>query len=109
MHGLFLLNWKKRVYKSFILIPWSCSEGAFTSKLVWPVPLAQVLPRPQLIFPSQNLVFWSLFEFFSGGKHFKINISHILKSKYYQINSIKSCYNIFQTTPKAEIFSYNLI
>jgi hypothetical protein len=30
---------------------------------VWPVPLAQVLPRPQLIFPFQNQVFWNLFEF----------------------------------------------
>jgi len=30
---------------------------------MWPVPLAQVLPRAQLIFPSQNLGFWNLFEF----------------------------------------------
>jgi hypothetical protein len=31
---------------------------------VWPVSLAQVLPRPQLIFPPfQNHVFWNLFEF----------------------------------------------
>jgi hypothetical protein len=28
-----------------------------------PVRLTQVLPRPQLIFTSQNLVFWNLFEF----------------------------------------------
>jgi hypothetical protein len=32
-------------------------------RLVWPVPLAQVLPPPQLIFPSKNLVFGNLFEF----------------------------------------------
>jgi hypothetical protein len=31
--------------------------------LVWPVPLAHVLPHPQLIFPFQNLVCWNLFEF----------------------------------------------
>ncbi len=31
--------------------------------LVWPVPFVQVLPRPQLILSSQNLVFWNLFEF----------------------------------------------
>jgi hypothetical protein len=30
---------------------------------VWPVPLAQVLPHPQLIFPSKTWVFWNLFEF----------------------------------------------
>jgi len=30
--------------------------------LVWPVLLAQVLPRPQLIFPSKTC-FWNLFEF----------------------------------------------
>jgi hypothetical protein len=32
-------------------------------KLVWPVLLAQVLPRPQQIFPSKTLFFWNLFEF----------------------------------------------
>jgi hypothetical protein len=32
-------------------------------QLVWPVLLAQELPRPQLNFPSPNLVFWNLFEF----------------------------------------------
>jgi hypothetical protein len=30
---------------------------------VWPVPLAQVLPRPQLIFFFRNLVLGNLFEF----------------------------------------------
>jgi hypothetical protein len=33
------------------------------SLLVWPVPLAQVLPRPQLIFPSKTWASWNLFEF----------------------------------------------
>jgi len=32
--------------------------------LVWPVPLAQVLPHPQLIFfPSKTWFFGNLFEF----------------------------------------------
>jgi hypothetical protein len=31
--------------------------------LVWPVPLAQVIPRPQTDFSFQNLVFGNLFEF----------------------------------------------
>ncbi len=32
--------------------------------LVWPVPLAHVLPHPQLIFPSEKPgFFWNLFEF----------------------------------------------
>jgi hypothetical protein len=54
------------------------------------LPLAQVLPHPQLIFPSKT---WSL-EFiwiFSGRNHLKSNISHIPNPKSYQINSIKSC------------------
>jgi hypothetical protein len=39
------------------------SHSNLVLKLVWPVPLAQVLPRPQLVFPFQNLVFKILFEF----------------------------------------------
>jgi hypothetical protein len=34
--------------------------------IVWHVLLAQVLPRPQLTFSFQNLVFWNLFEFSAG-------------------------------------------
>jgi hypothetical protein len=45
--------------------------------LVWPVPLAQVLPRPQLIFPPKP-GFLEFILIFSGRNHFKINISHIL-------------------------------
>jgi hypothetical protein len=29
----------------------------FSLKLVWPLPLAQVLPRPKLIFPSKTWIF----------------------------------------------------
>jgi hypothetical protein len=42
-------------------------------------------------FSFQNLVFWEFIWIFSSGNHPKINISHILNSKSYQINSIKSC------------------
>jgi hypothetical protein len=42
-----------------------------------PVPLAQVLPRPQLLFfPKPGLLEFILI--FSGRNHFKINMSHIL-------------------------------
>ncbi len=44
--------------------------------LVWPVPLAQVLPRPQLIFPSKTW-FLEFIWIFSSKNHLKINISHI--------------------------------
>jgi hypothetical protein len=52
---------------------------------VWPVPLAQVLPRPQLIFPFQNLVFWNLFEF---SLKISFNIQELLhhKSKRHETN-----------------------
>jgi hypothetical protein len=32
-------------------------DPSFKQQLVWHVPLAQVLPRPQLIFPSKPWVF----------------------------------------------------
>jgi hypothetical protein len=51
--------------------------------------LAQVLPRPQLIFPSKTWFLLNLFEFFSSRNHFKINISHILNpnlTKYIPLN-----------------------
>jgi hypothetical protein len=50
----------------------------FRIKLVWPVLLAQVLPRPQLIFPSKTWFFGNLFEFSVAEIHLKINISHTL-------------------------------
>jgi hypothetical protein len=40
--------------------------------------LAQVLPRSQLIFSFQNLVFWEFIWIFYDRNHFKINISDIL-------------------------------
>jgi hypothetical protein len=47
-------------------------------KLVWLVPPAQVLACPQLIFPSQNLVFWNLFKFSAAEITYKSIFSHIL-------------------------------
>jgi len=44
---------------------------------VWPVPLAQVLPRPQLIFASKTW-FFGIYLIFSDRNHLKIKISHIL-------------------------------
>jgi hypothetical protein len=75
---------------------------------VWPVPLAQVLPRPQLIFPSKP-GFLEFISIFSGRSHFKTWIQ-ILPNKFHYILLI----NIFPTTPKAhsnscQIFSYDLI
>jgi hypothetical protein len=72
----------------------------FKKLLVWPVPLAQVLPHPQRFFlPKPG--FWEFFWIFSGRNHFKINIPHILNpilpNKFHLILHIK----IFPTTPKA--------
>ncbi len=58
----------------------------FTSHvLVWPVPLAQVLPRPQLIFPSKT---W-FSEIYLNFQQAEITFKSI-SPKSYQINSIKS-------------------
>jgi hypothetical protein len=38
--------------------PKNSAQKSIHKPIVWPVPLAKVLPRPQLIFPSKNLVFW---------------------------------------------------
>jgi hypothetical protein len=53
------------------------SWGVISYVLVWHVPLAQVLPCSQLIFPSKTWFFGTHLKF-SGRNHFKINISHIL-------------------------------
>jgi hypothetical protein len=57
--------------------------------LVWPVPLAQVLPHPQLIFPYKT---W-LFEIYLNFQQQKLLKNQYLphsESKSYQINSTKS-------------------
>jgi hypothetical protein len=58
------------------------------------MPLAQVLPRPQLMMlPSKKTwSFWNLFEFSSGRNHLKNQYFQHSESKSYQIiNSIKFC------------------
>jgi len=45
---------------------------------VWPVPLAQVLPHPQLIFPSKTWFFGIYLNSQRKKSLKKINISHIL-------------------------------
>ncbi len=66
------------------------SWGVISYVLVWHVPLAQVLPCSQLIFPSKTWFF---------GTYLKIQWQKSLLNQYlphsestsYQINSIKSC------------------
>jgi hypothetical protein len=82
--------------------------------LVWPMPLAQVLPRPQLIFPSK-IWFFGIYFNFQRQKSLKNQYLAHSESKSYQINSIKSCSSrSFQYHQKAhsnssEISSYDLI
>jgi len=71
---------------------WCDCEGSSDHLLlVWPVPLAQVFPLPQLIFPFKTWFFKNLLEF-SAAEIIKKNqyLPHS-ESKSYQINSIKSC------------------
>jgi hypothetical protein len=57
---------------------------------MWPVPLAQVLPCPQVIFPSKTWFFWGIYLNFQQQKSFKNqHLSHF-EYKSYQINSIKN-------------------
>jgi hypothetical protein len=42
---------------------WVANWSQVTNELVWPVPLAQVLSHPQLIFHFKTWFFWNLFEF----------------------------------------------
>jgi hypothetical protein len=58
--------------------------------LVWPVLLAQVLPRPQLIFPSKTW-FFGIYLKFQWQKSLGNQYLLHSESKSYQINSIKSC------------------
>ncbi len=58
--------------------------------LVWPLPLAQVLWHPQLIFPFKTL-FLNFYLNFQQQKSLKNQYLPHSESKYYQINSIKSC------------------
>jgi hypothetical protein len=58
--------------------------------LVWPVPSTQMLPHPQVIFPSETW-FFGIYLNFQRQKSFKNQYLSHSESKSYQINSIKSC------------------
>jgi hypothetical protein len=60
------------------------------TRLVWPVPLAQVFARPQLIFPSKTW-FCGIYLNFQQQKSLKNQYLPHSQSKSYQINSLKSC------------------
>jgi hypothetical protein len=77
------------------------------------VPWAQVLPHPQLNFPSKFRVF-GIYLDFQWQKSLKTNISHILNPNLIQKKIIKSRSSRFPRTPKArstssEICNYYLI
>jgi hypothetical protein len=59
-------------------------------RLVWLLPLAQVLPSPQLIFPSKTW-FFGIYLNFQWQKSLKNQYLPHSESKSDQINSIKSC------------------
>ncbi len=59
-------------------------------RLVWHVPLAQVLPCPQLIFPSK-IKFLVIYLNFQFQKSLKNQYLPHSESKSYKINYIKSC------------------
>jgi len=65
------------------------SKVLFHDILVWPVPLAQVLPCPQLIFPFKTW-FFGIDLNFQQQKSLKNRDLPHFESKSYQINSIKS-------------------
>ncbi len=57
---------------------------------MWPVLLAQVLPRPQLIFASKTW-FFGIYLNFQWQESLKNQDLPHSQSKSYQINSLKSC------------------
>jgi len=66
---------------------------------VWPLLLAQVLPRPQLIFPSKTW-FFGIYLNFQQQTSLKNQHLSQSESKSYQLNSIEFCsFKIFPTTP----------
>ncbi len=64
-------------------------QPSIIDRLVWPVPLAQVLPHPQLIFPSRTW-FFGIYLNFQQQKSLKNKYLRHSESKSYQRNSIKS-------------------
>jgi len=64
-------------------------QPSFIDRLEWLRPLPQVLPRPQLIFPSKTW-FLGIYLNFRQQKSLKNQYLPQSESKSYQINSIKS-------------------
>jgi hypothetical protein len=79
--GLFGLKGKR---------PFKLSALQFNDILVWPVPLTQVLPRPQLIFPSKTW-FFGIYLNLQWQKSLLNQYLPHSESKSHQINFIKSC------------------
>jgi hypothetical protein len=65
-------------------------DPSFKEQLVWHVSLAQVLPRPKLIFPSKTWFFGTYLNFQQQKSLKNQHLSHF-ESKSYQMNSTKSC------------------
>ncbi len=76
------LPWMITCYKTFSVI--------FFIQIVWPVLLAQVLPHPQLVFPSK-IWFLGIYLNFQRQKSVENQYLPHSDSKSYQINSIKFC------------------
>ncbi len=75
-------------------------QKSFHVILVWPVLLTQLLPQPQVIFPSKTW-FLGICLNFQRQKLFKNQYLSHSESKSYQINSIKSCSSrSFQQHPR---------
>ncbi len=83
----FVKSWEQPCRQQEICAYQQCG---FSQILVWPVLLAQVLPRPQLNFPSKTW-FFGIYLNFQQLKSLKNQYLPHSESKSYQINSIKSC------------------
>ncbi len=73
-----------------LILKSSATKSLFYYRLVWPVALAQVLPRTQLIFPSKTW-FFGIYLNFQRQKSLQNQYLPHSESKSYQTNSIKSC------------------
>jgi hypothetical protein len=66
-------------------------QPSFIDRLVWPVPLAQVLPHPQRIFPSKTW-FFGIYLNFQQQKSVKNSISSIpIPSKISILKKLLHC------------------
>ncbi len=74
----------------YAIITKGCLQSLHDLRLVWPVLLAQVVPPPQLSFPSKSW-FFEFYLNFQRQKSFKNQYLPYSESKSQQINSIKSC------------------